>query len=993
MNEFKIIAGGEELDTYESIPVSFNYQIDDILDIEKRNTNFSKTISLPGTSGNNLFFKQIFDVNVDNINFNPNIKIPAQVDIGGNTVLIGNLQLLDIVVNNEEVSYEVAIFGELKNIINEFGDKTLKDLDFSEFDHTRDKQTIQQSWYYEIAVNGNIENLDKEGRGYVYPYIVNGNSSNIYDRAYIYDLYPAFYLKTYIDKMFEDAGFTYTSNFFESPYFKQIILPYIEDKIEFSSEEENRRKAIVGVDGDIVSNEYKQLTPYKRAVINASNTPDGWYINTPNYLLSVLGDGLERESGTVDDGGQELTFTDQYGQWDGNIFTCNKVGRYNIDFDGKLFLGVWSSRTSGNIQYNSGELQYLYRLILERADGTSVILDSSVDPDDPNNPNGYLAIIPSAFSEPVGSYDAVNPYIDIQNPLFLGMSAGDVFLEPGDKIKIFIGFRQMDNVSWAGDDWKTFAALFLKESFDGIFTKFVVEPSTNESLGNEDLSINSLLSNKIKQKDLFNDVIKAFKLVIQDNPNKERDLIIEPSEEFFKSKQKIKDWTQLLDRESDIKITPMSELDAKSYLYTYQKDEDLYNKEYTDETKRVYAEQEVTVINDFSEKVQKTTLQFAPTPVSNFQINDRVAPFFAEQNDEGLKPKKVKPRMLFYTGLKDCADFHLYDNIGDDNPETFTSYPYVGMWDDPYNPTEDLGFGRTQKIYWDATQFPVNNLYERFHRATLNNIVDKNARLLEGKFYLTPTDIADFDFRDIIFLDGSYWRVNKIKDFNPIGSDSLTTVILYKIIDLEIINGYTTDIPTTNKSCPADLVIRQGKDKDYYASESGQEVSEDCCEALNGNWEGGICYLPLQETGDIQVQSPTSQNKPLIYGKDQNSQNANGVKLQGSGNYVAPSAKNGLIIGNNNTIVAGVENFVAIGDGNIVTESNSFYYNGKRVESKGGFLIFDGGEDTAMSILKTNETDVIDGTIDSSRNPGGIRKDRPIIDGTKNTSTEGGLTG
>ena len=59
MNNFQIVSNGQILDTYENISVSFNYQIEDILDITKRNTSFSKTISIPGTPFNNEFFKRL----------------------------------------------------------------------------------------------------------------------------------------------------------------------------------------------------------------------------------------------------------------------------------------------------------------------------------------------------------------------------------------------------------------------------------------------------------------------------------------------------------------------------------------------------------------------------------------------------------------------------------------------------------------------------------------------------------------------------------------------------------------------------------------------------------------------------------------------------------------------------------------------------------------------------------------------------------------------
>ena len=49
MNRFSVIAAGRTLDTYDDLSVSINYQVEDILDITKKTTNFSKTITLPGT--------------------------------------------------------------------------------------------------------------------------------------------------------------------------------------------------------------------------------------------------------------------------------------------------------------------------------------------------------------------------------------------------------------------------------------------------------------------------------------------------------------------------------------------------------------------------------------------------------------------------------------------------------------------------------------------------------------------------------------------------------------------------------------------------------------------------------------------------------------------------------------------------------------------------------------------------------------------------------
>ena len=931
MNTYTIIADSKVLDTYNDISISLNYSIDDITTIDKRNTNFSKTIIIPGTPSNNLFFKQIFDVNVDNVNFNPSLKIPASIRIGDNNIMQGNLQLMNIIINKEAVDYEVVIFGELKNIISEFGDYTLKNLNFSEYNHTRNKDNIQDSWSYINKVNTFDTNLVGEGKGYVYPYIINGNSSDIYDTVYIYDLYPAFYLKTYIDKMFEFVGFTYTSDFINSSYFKKLILPFIGDKIEMDAAEQLARKAIVSINGDEgTSNEYKLFMPEQEI-------GTGWEYNNDfaNYYL-----GLDRETGTVTDDGQEVTYTDESNQWNGSQFVCDEPGRYDISFKGQCVPKLRDITTS-DITYQSGTSEYFWRLQLVKTNGSVIDLDSSRDINDPNDLYGIREFDLS------DSIAHTSPWYDFDTQLAFSASANDVMMEAGDEIRMYFGLFFRSDMNFAGLDSNIRLSLAFKESLSGSFTSMSITPSSNASYGNEDLEINNLLSDKIKMKDLFGDVVKQFNLIVQDNPNKKNDLIIEPSDDFYKSKQKVKDWTQLLDRDSDIKITPMSELDAKSYLYKYSNDTDLYNKEYLEETKKSYGELQVTIDNDFSTNTSKTELKFAPTPCSNYQIGERVAPFFVDKDGDNIKAKKVKQRILFYDGLKDITQDSLYlsEYINDPSATGLNSYPYCGMWDDPYNPTEDLGFGSTDKVYWNPTESPVSNLYEKFHRATLNNITNINSRLFEGSFKLTPKDIAEFDFRDVILIDGSYWRVNKIKDYDPIGNDKLTKVVLYKLIDLNIINKYNVLLPASNTSCPNDMIVKFGGDREYYSSVSGQPITPDCCNARGGDYVDGICYLPpngtlnpSNEGGTVIVGNNTPTQEPngtVSNTQDGNTNGSNNIPIVGRSNFVPEGAKSSMIIGDENSISKNIDNVLIVGDDIDADEPNTIYLEGVKINAKG----------------------------------------------------------
>ena len=66
----------------------------------------------------------------------------------------------------------------------------------------------------------------KEGRGYYYPLIDYGLvSTNKQDYNY-YAFRPAFYVREYLDKIIRGAGYTYESKFFDSDFFKRLIVPH-----------------------------------------------------------------------------------------------------------------------------------------------------------------------------------------------------------------------------------------------------------------------------------------------------------------------------------------------------------------------------------------------------------------------------------------------------------------------------------------------------------------------------------------------------------------------------------------------------------------------------------------------------------------------------------------------------------------------------------------------------------------------------------------------
>ena len=60
--------------------------------------------------------------------------------------------------------------------------------------------------------------------GYVYPMIDYGTHYDWSD-WHITDFFPAITVKKYIDEIFAAAGYSYSSAFFDSDYFKKLIIP------------------------------------------------------------------------------------------------------------------------------------------------------------------------------------------------------------------------------------------------------------------------------------------------------------------------------------------------------------------------------------------------------------------------------------------------------------------------------------------------------------------------------------------------------------------------------------------------------------------------------------------------------------------------------------------------------------------------------------------------------------------------------------------------
>jgi hypothetical protein len=264
----EIYIENELIDLLKDIGTDFTYTIDDVRDFGSRNTSFSRTISIPATARNNKILGFAFDLgmahehNMDlpNVasNFTPSQAAKCEVYIDKVQIFKGVIRILEIITNNGSTEYQCAVFGELGGFITELGNKRLEDLDFSEYNHTWNVTTIQNSWN---TINGS---------GYYYPLIDYGDVSTGKDDFHVSTFRPALYAKEYIEKIFEGTTYTLNCDFFNTDFFKKLIIP-------------NNSQGIQGTNDQFIL----ATIAATKTILN-SNTPTARNINVPFDNTTLL---------------------------------------------------------------------------------------------------------------------------------------------------------------------------------------------------------------------------------------------------------------------------------------------------------------------------------------------------------------------------------------------------------------------------------------------------------------------------------------------------------------------------------------------------------------------------------------------------------------------------------------------------------------------------------------------------------------------------------
>jgi len=212
-------------DLFQDESINLTRQVKDFSRIETIFTDYTQSFQIPATDINNGIFANYFSENIEFPTWNPNLRLPASIEIYGMPVFYGSLEMLSVDFSNGlPQSYSVVFYGQVKNLTSTWGEKTLDEIDWSAYDHTIDNATAEASWTGGLFAGKVIWDIKDYNQGWVYSkYAIN---NNIYfgDGITYLDLRPSIRLKNMVEHVFNQVGYSMSGTLFSRGEFTNLYV-------------------------------------------------------------------------------------------------------------------------------------------------------------------------------------------------------------------------------------------------------------------------------------------------------------------------------------------------------------------------------------------------------------------------------------------------------------------------------------------------------------------------------------------------------------------------------------------------------------------------------------------------------------------------------------------------------------------------------------------------------------------------------------------------
>jgi len=166
--------GMQQLDLFPDETLSINSSVQNIKDVSKVFTDFSRQFNVPPSNSNNSIFKHYYNVDVRN-GFNAQKSVNAVIEVNNLPYKKGKMKLIKVNLEQGAVeSYQLVFLGALVKLTDLFGEDEIGDIDLSDQDHAGDFPTVsgllsgsqdvfypliarENNWRWDLPVTSSVE--------------------------------------------------------------------------------------------------------------------------------------------------------------------------------------------------------------------------------------------------------------------------------------------------------------------------------------------------------------------------------------------------------------------------------------------------------------------------------------------------------------------------------------------------------------------------------------------------------------------------------------------------------------------------------------------------------------------------------------------------------------------------------------------------------------------------------------------------------------------
>jgi hypothetical protein len=740
----KIVLDSGVLDVRPDVNFPLTFSVGEIRDITKRTGTFSKTIVLPATDNNNQLLNHYYDVNIDAGTFDITQLTRCQV-LQNDVIILEDAILQLIAVNKYQttdayeqvVNYEVLIKDTKAELYTAITNAELTDIDFSDLNHYANSTSIIATYGFTQA----------NGYKYVLPY----DNDNLYN---VRQLKPAIYAKTYFDRIFANAGFTYTWAGLQAARFDKLLIPYNGDENQID------------------------WTDYKVKARNSwttSQTPSLGNFYTFQETLTGWTEELDTQ-GIFDPITGQYTAPTNTDPAASQGYEFNITIQYDVTFENTSALPVRA--------YYNGAPQ-------------DVVFYPFVKALNPSGQGTIGSLTPITINTALAS--GVTTFGTYANLVITSPSS---YINTGDLLTMVTGIL---STNWqnGGTKWRTTTTNVLASvnvNLDILEIKAEITPNSNTQPIGGFVIMNEYVPQKVKQSDFVKSIFTMYNLFADVDPEQPNNIILTHRDEYYDNGAE-KDWTKKLAKDREQSLAFLPDVTNKRLILTYKQDTDTPNTLYFNTTREVYGQLEYIFNSEYVKDVDTKELIFSPTPITKTTFNAIVPMIDGQAPKTGL-------RILYDGGEQTCGSYDLIDG-GLTGTYGVTSYPAITHFDNAETPSFDINFGTCDFYYYQPQTLTNNNLYNLYWRRTINQI--NEGKMLTAFFRLTESDIHGLKLNDKIRIDNSWWNINRVIDYNA-NTDTLTKVELISV-DSEIelapfITNTGSPAPSTNNEVALQSVMQ-----------------------------------------------------------------------------------------------------------------------------------------------------------------------------------------